>query len=182
MVACLLGSPPFLPHVLIWGDASSCHILRLVISLVNLWGKSEEVTFWGDALWGLAGRLSSLNEVQVPRKFWLLAILPHTDLFSPRAHVGFCPGLPSPSTWSDSSYGERRERRTKGGLGRAVRCCAAAGTPSPSSLQDLRALPAVSLGWSVFDPQIRTSSQSSKPFPMALDSPSGGPRRLQERR
>lgn len=50
-------------------------------------------------------------------------------------------------------------------------CCSR--NPSPSSLQDLWALPAVSLGWSVFDPQIRTSSQSSKPFPWLWTAPVG---------
>lgn len=48
MVGCLLGSPPFLPHVLIWGDASSCHVLRLVISLVKSLGKVRGGDFVGD--------------------------------------------------------------------------------------------------------------------------------------
>lgn len=57
----------------------------------------------GDTLWGLAGQLSFLNEVWVPRKFWLLAILLHTHLFRPSLRVGFCPGLLSSSSWDDSS-------------------------------------------------------------------------------
>lgn len=76
--------------------------------------------------------------------------------------------------------GEREEPRA-GGEGCRVLCCSQ-NPCAPSSLQDSWALPASSLGWSVFDPQIRTSSWFSKPFPMALDSPSEGPRRLQERR
>lgn len=108
-----------------------------------------------------------------PRKFWLLAILPHTHVFRPRAHVGFCPGLRLPLLRVTPVKREAREKEPRagwGGLSRAV----LQRNPFPLlSLQDLWALPAVSLGWSVFDPQIRTSSQSRQPIPMALDSPSG---------
>lgn len=75
----------------------------------------------------------------------------------------------------------REKNRGRGGEGCPAQCCSQ-NPCSPSSLEDLRALPATSLGWSVFDPRIRTSSWSSKLFPMAPDSPGGGPRRLQEHR
>lgn len=74
-------------------------------------------------MWGLAGQLSFLNEVWVPRKFWLLAVLLHTHLFRPRVCVGVCPGLLSSllGVTLVKERGEGEEPRAGwGGLPRAV--------------------------------------------------------------
>lgn len=78
------GTPSWQPHVLIWGDAPSCHGTSVLWS----WGKSLEVVEPGwPALIPKPGVLG-------PRKFWLLAILPPHPPVQAQGSRGVLPRTP----------------------------------------------------------------------------------------
>lgn len=136
----------------------------------------------GGRLWGLDWVGSSSSRSRSPENSGSWQFLPHTHVFRPRAYVGSVQGLPSPLLRvTPVTRGEAREKNQgQAGEGCHVLCCSRTPLPSSLSCRDLLGLCLLSLCLECLDPQIRTSSQSSKPFPMVSDSPSGGPRRLQE--